>query len=316
VKSKRPYVADVQAEFDLVDLIESFGSEDKCHQYLEDLRWPNGIECPRCSSTKISRIAKRRQFDCDSCRYQFSVRVGTLFHDSKLPLWKWFLAIYLMGESKKGISANQLKRMLRVSYKTAWYLCHRIRHAMKDDDPEPLTGIVEADETFIGGKLDSSHSLSRREAARIRRRNKTIVLGAVQRGGKLRVRVAPDASRESIHAFLGDVVSDDAEAIYTDSWRSYRGIGDENTVHEYVDHSADEWVRGKVHTQTAESAWSLFDRSIIGAYHKLSAKHLPAYLDEFAFRFNNRENPYLFRDTILALIEADSLPYRELVSRA
>jgi transposase-like protein len=109
-------------------------------------------------------------------------------------------------------------------------------------------------------------------------------------------------------------VSPDAEAIYTDAWRSYRGIGDENTVHEYVDHSADEWVRGKVHTQTAESAWSLFDRSIIGAYHKLSAKHLPAYLDEFAFRFNNRENPYLFRDTILALIEADALPYRELVA--
>jgi transposase-like protein len=313
VRTKRPYKPDVRSEFDLAELIESFGSEDKCHAYLEDLRWPHGIECPRCSSTKISRIAKRRQFDCDSCRYQFSVRVGTLFHDSKLPLWKWFLAIYLMGESRKGISANQLKRTLGVSYKTAWYLCHRIRAALREDDPEPLTGIVEADETFIGGK--APQSASRREAALIRRRNKTIVLGAVQRGGKLRVRVAKDASRESINEFLGDVVSPDAEAIYTDSWRSYRGIGDENTVHEYVDHSADEWVRGKVHTQTAESAWSLFDRSIIGAYHKLSAKHLPAYLDEFAFRFNNRANPYLFRDTILALIAGDSLSYRELVSQ-
>lgn len=299
-------------DIDLPGLIERFGSEDKCHSYLEGLRWPEGIRCPRCDSAKISRIAARRQFDCDGCRYQFSVRVGTLFHDSKLPLWKWFLAVYLMGESRKGISANQLKRMLGVSYKTAWYLCHRIRSAMKDEGGELLEGEVEADETYIGGKTGGYRT--RQEAARGRMRNKTIVLGAVQRGGWLRVRAVENAGHDTVHNFLKDVVSDDAEAIYTDSFRSYRGIGDENTVHEWVDHSRDEWVRGKVHTNTVESAWSLFDRSIIGAYHKLSAKHLPAYLDEFAFRFNNRENPYLFRDTILRLVEGDVLTYQELVS--
>jgi transposase-like protein len=270
------------------------------------------VKCPRCESDKISRIAKRRQFDCDSCRYQFSVRVGTLFHDSKLPLWKWFLAVYVMGESKKGISANQLKRMLGVSYKTAWYLCHRIRSAMNDDNGVLLGGIIEADETYVGGK--ASGFRDKKDAARHRRDNKTVVLGAVERGGKVRLRVAPDASSKSIKGFLADVVDDDAEAIYTDSHRSYRGVGDENTKHEYVDHSRDEWVRGQIHTNTVESVWSLFDRSVIGAYHKLSVKHLPAYLDEAAFRWNNRTNPFLFRDTIRALVEGDTLTYKELVA--
>jgi transposase len=139
------------------------------------------------------------------------------------------------------------------------------------------------------------------------------VLGAIQRGGELRVRVVENAEGGTIKAFLQDVVSDDAEAIYTDSHRSYRGIADENTRHEWVNHAADEWVRGNVHTNTVESAWSLFDRSVIGSYHKLSTKHLQAYLDEFAFRFNNRKNPHLFRDTILRLVESDAMPYAELV---
>jgi transposase-like protein len=309
----KPYKPEVRQEFDLVKLVEEFGSEDKCHEYLEDLRWPDGVRCPRCESDKISRIAKRRQFDCDSCRYQFSVRVGTLFHDSKLPLWKWFLAVYLMVESKKGISANQLKRTLNVSYKTAWYLCHRIRSAM-EDETGMLSGIVEADETYVGGKITGYKT--KREALQHRFDNKAVVLGAVQRGGRVRLRLAPDATRESVHGFLRDVVADDAEAIYTDSHRSYRGCGDEDTRHEYVDHSAEEWVRGQVHTNTVESVWSLFDRSVIGAYHKLSVKHLPAYLDEAAWRWNNKNNPYMFRDTILRLIEGDTLPFKELVHGA
>src|SRR5438105_15431044 len=184
-------------EFDLVELIESFGSEDRCHEYLEHLRWPNGVECPRCSSTKISRIAKRRQFDCDSCRYQFSVRVGTLFHDSKLPIWKWFLAVYLMIESKKGISANQLKRTLGVSYKTAWYLCHRIRAAMKDEGAPLLSGVVEVDETFIGGK-----PRFHKDGQQGWRGNKTMVIGAVQRGGKVRLQTTnhPYATQKAAEA--------------------------------------------------------------------------------------------------------------------
>jgi transposase-like protein len=290
----------------LPDLIERFGSEDKCHAYLEDLRWPDGVRCPRCDSDKISRIVKRRQFDCDGCRYQFSVRVGTIFHDSKLPLWKWFLAVYMMGESKKSVSANQLKRMLGISYKTAWYLCHRIRAAMKDESGELLTGIIEADETYVGGKTyGRAHWRS----------NKTIVLGAVQRGGKVRLRVAERGDAETIQEFLRDVVADDAEAIFTDDNRAYIGIGEADTRHETVNHFRNEWVVGNVHTQTVESVWSLFDRAVLGAYHKISVKHLPAYLDEVAFRFNNRDNRYLFRDTILALVSGDTLTYRNLVDK-
>ncbi|MDP9222873.1 MAG: IS1595 family transposase, partial [Actinomycetota bacterium] len=208
--------------------------------------------------------------------------------------------------------ANQLKRMLGVSYKTAWFLCHRIRSTMTDETGELLTGIVEADETYVGGKLGGFSS--RKDAANHRRDNKTVVLGAVQRGGKVRLRMAPDAKSGTVKAFLKDVVADDAEAIYTDSHRSYRGIGDHNTKHEYVDHSSDEWVRGQIHTNTVESVWSLFDRSVIGAYHKLSVKHLPAYLDEAAFRWNNRDNRFLFRDTILALVEGDALTFKSLTA--
>lgn len=296
----------------LPQLVEEFGSEDKCHDYLEELRWPNGVECPRCQSKKISRIKARRQFDCDACRYQFSVRVGTLFHDSKLPLWKWFLAVYLMVESKKGISANQLKRMLGVSYKTAWYLAHRIRSAMEEEG-ELLRGIIEADETWVGGE---SHKpgRTRKEASRDRFDNKALVLGAVARGGEVRLRLEKDGKRQTVHRFIADHVADDANAIYTDSFRSYRGIADADTRHEWVDHHAEEWVRGDVHTQTIESVWSLFKRSIIGSYHHMSVKHLPAYLDEMEWRYNNRDNKYLFRDTILKLVEGDTLPFKELVA--
>jgi len=293
-------------EINLPKLVERFGSEDKCHAYLEELRWPDGVKCPRCSSTKISRIKARRQFDCDGCRYQFSVRVGTVLQDSKLPLWKWFLAVYMISESRKGISANQLHRMLGVSYKTAWFLCHRIRSAMHDESGELLSGIVEIDETYIGGKA--------RGKGQGYRGNKVMVMGAIERGGKLRVKAMPKKGldKKSAREFVAENVADDATAIYTDESGGYPDLTDWNTLHRRVNHSEDEYVRGDIHTNTVESAWSLFDRAVIGAYHKLSVKHMPAYLDEFAFRFNNRENPFLFRDTILALVEADALTFEAL----
>lgn len=142
------------------------------------------------------------------------------------------------------------------------------------------------------------------------------MLGAIERGGKLRVRMVTDAKHSTVHGFLNDTVAEDAEVIYTDSFKSYRGLADANTRHEWVNHSADEWVRGDVHTNTIESAWSLFDRAVIGSHHKLSHKHMPAYLQEFEFRFNNRENLFLFRDTLIALIKGDTLTYEELVSSA
>jgi transposase-like protein len=303
----------VKQEMNLVKLIEQFGSEDRCRERLAELRWPNGVRCPRCDTDKVTPYAKRDQYDCRECDYRFSVTSGTIFADSKLPLWKWFLATYLMCESRKGISANQLKRSLSVTYKTAWYLCHRIRAAMKDEGDELLSGIVEVDETFVGGK-----PRYHRHGQQGWRGNKTMVIGAIERGGKLRVKATshPYATQRTAEGFISEVVADDAEAIFTDDAHVYHRLGDDDTTHETVNHSQDEWVRGHIHTNTIESAWSLFDRAVIGSYHKLSVKHLPAYLDEFAFRFNNRENPYLFRDTMIRLVQTDPLTYKKLVDKA
>jgi transposase-like protein len=297
-------------EMHLADLVEQFGSNDRCREYLEHLRWPEGVECPKCGSKSISRISTRKQFDCNSCRKRFSVLAGTIFHDSKLPLWKWFAAVYLVCESKKGISALQIKRMLKIgSYETAWFLCHRIRRAMLAEGDDLLSGIVEVDETYIGGKA--------RGRGQGFRGNKTMVVGAIERGGKLRVRAMPKSSldRKAARKFVEETIAGDAEFIFTDESNAYPDFTDWNTKHRRVTHGRHEWVRGQIHTNTVESAWSLFDRAVMGSYHKLSVKHLPAYLDEFAFRFNNRDNPFLFRDTLLKLVEGDTLPYRELVDQ-
>jgi len=299
-----------------MSLMDAFGTDDRCREILEELRWPEGAECPRCGSAKLSRIKARGQFDCDSCRYQFSATAGTVFHDSHLPLRKWFIATYLMTESKKGISANQLKRMLGVSYKTAWYLCHRIRSAMQEAQPAMLSGVVEADEAFIGGKARNMHKSDRtRKIHGTEGADKMTVVGAIERGGKVRLRLLANRRKASVLGFLEEVVADEAVAVYTDELPSYDKRGDENTVHASVNHERDEWVRGDVHTNTVESVWSLFDRAMIGSYHQLSRKHLPAYLQEFEWRFNNRENSYLFRDTLARLISAEALPYKELTAQ-
>lgn len=292
----------------LPKLFEQFGSDEKCREYLEHLRWPQGVECPRCGGDSISRIETRKLFECnaESCRYQFSVTAGTVFHDSHLPLAKWFMAIYLIGESKKGISAKQLERTLDVSYKTAWYLAHRIRSAMDEDSPVPLRGIVEVDETFLGGKKSDRPGEGPYS-------NKTMILGAVERGGDVRMAIGARRDRKTLHGFIADTVDGGAEAIYTDAAPAYGDLSDHDTVHEIVNHRADEWVRAQVHTNTVEGVWSLLKRSVVGTYHQLTLKHLPAYLDEVAFKFNNRDNPYLFRDTVLRMVEGETLPLRELV---
>lgn len=299
----------MKQEMNLNTLVERFHSEDKCRQYLAVLRWPEGITCPRCGSKSISTISTRNQLDCNTCRNRFSVTSGTIFHDSHLPLWKWFATTYLMIESKKGISSNQIRRTIGVSYKTAWYLTHRIRAAMAEVNPEPLTGIVEADETVVGGKR-----LRKRSNWRT---NKAMVLGVIERGGRVRLEMAPgkgttDLTREMAHGFLRRHTVPELERLLTDEHYAYRHFADHDTAHEAVKHGEKEWVRGDVHTNTIEGVWSLLQRSIIGSYHKLSFKHLDAYLDELEWRFNNRRNPYLFRETLRKLLATETMPYRLL----
>ncbi len=295
----------------LVKLVEDFGSEDRCRAYLEKLRWPKGVECPRCGHKTVSRIKERDQFDCDGCRYQFSVTAGTMMHDTKLPLWKWFLAVYMIVESKKGVSANQLKRSLDVSYRTAWYLCHRIRKALETPDGL-LSGIIEIDETMLGGRIERTEGDPHE--------NKIAIIGAVERAGgiarlKMREVREHDKDEPGVGKFLRANVSQDAK-LYTDAAPVMRKQAKKHTGNtpETVTHSKDEWVRGDVHTNSVEGVWSLFKRSVIGSYHQLSVKHLEAYLDEFEFRFNNRKNPYIFRDAMALIVQAGNLEYSDLVA--
>ena len=215
----------------LIKLIDRYSNDEGCRSYLESLRWPAGVACLRCGDMDVHDLGKYNLWGCRGCRYHFSVTTGTIMHGSHLPLRKWFLAIYLMCESRKGMSANQLKRTLGVAYKTAWYLCHRIREAMGNDplSGPTLVGVVEVDETMVGGK-------SRGESWRD---NKHWVAGAIERGGRVRVERIPNVRRDTLHEFVRRTVKDEAAAIYTDDLKSYIGIGDEDTRHETVNHSAE-----------------------------------------------------------------------------
>jgi transposase-like protein len=289
----------------IIDLNRAFSTEDKCREYLCRLRWPQGVTCPRCSAKTISRITTQRKFECSKCFYQFSETAGTIFHDSHLPLEKWFLAAYLMCESRKGVSANQLKRVLGTSYKTVWYLCHRIRAAMKDADTALLSGVIEVDETYVGGcnRRGRGKGLD----------NKTVVLGAIARGGEVRLKVDKRVTGQILRKFVRETTTKDPNTIYTDDFPGYRMLkGDKGTTHDSVNHSVEEWVRGQVHTNTIEGVFSLFKRAVVGSYHQISAKHLPAYLDEFEFRFNRRSRADLFADTIRHLVSAEKLPFAKL----
>jgi transposase-like protein len=298
---------------DLCELVERFPDDQKCRNYLEHLRWRDGVRCPKCQGQRISSILKRDQYDCDSCRYQFSVTAGTIFHDTHLPLTKWFLAVYLLCQSKKGMSAHQLHRMLRINYRTAWYLCHRVRHAIEQATDPKLDGICEVDETYVGGKKIGHGVYAGKRA-------KEVVIGIRERGGPLRFFHADDAKSGTLAKYIKENISTDVDVIVTDEFSSYpsaiRRAGMPAGKHKAVNHTAKMWVDGDFHTNSVESAFSLLKRGIVGTWHKVSAKHLAAYLDEMTWRFDNRKNPFLFRDTMLRLIHSDKLEYKELTKAA
>ena len=296
------------ADINLMSLIDHFSCDNKCREALEQARWPGGVCCTRCGDMSVNELHDHNRWECRGCGYQFSVTSGTIMHDSHLPLRKWFLAIYLMCESKKGMSANQLHRTLGIAYRTAWYLCHRIREAMGNEplSGPTLLGVVEVDETLIGGKAKGKgHGY---------KGNKIWVAGAIQREGKVRVERIPNVRRTTLHDFINRTVKDEAEAIYTDELKSYLGIDDHNTRHETVTHSQEQWVVGDVHTNSIEGVWALFKRSIMGTFHKMSRKHMDRYLEELEWRFNNRENPHIFRDTLIRIMNTGHIEYKKLVA--
>lgn len=301
----------------LCSIVERYGTDERCRETLMHLRWPSGVKCLRCGSGKVSQdlVSDRKVFVCYSCRYQFSVTVGTIFHDSHLPLTKWFLVTYLLCESKKGISAIQIQRMMGVSYKTAWFLCHRIRKAMAEADGHKMTGTVEIDETYVGGK-------NRRRGRARWMENKTPVIGIRDREGHLHMIAAKDLNMNKgvLYDIIAANVDKTVDVIMTDESTLYNFnlTQFQKAKHKTVNHSADEFVRYEkdmcVTTNAVESAFSLFKRGIVGAWHKVSAKHLMAYLQEMTWRYNNRKNPYLFRDTLMRLIQSENLEYKELIA--
>src|SRR5256885_3466121 len=224
-----------KSDMDLMKLITKFDTDEKCRIALEKLRWPEGVRCIRCGSEKISRNYKRNQFECTPCGYHFSVTAGTIFHDSHLPLRKWFIAIYLICESKKGVSALQLKRVLGVAYKTAWYLCHRIREAVKDADTSLLgleSGIVECDEAYLGGQAKFMHASRKKKLAKARDGydHQTMGFDAIERGGNVRLEVGQKpASKVKIRAFIKAKLVEETKIIFTDQHKGYQVLMDDHT---------------------------------------------------------------------------------------
>lgn len=296
----------------LVEAMKDFADESKCRAYLEALRWPNGVRCPSCKHDKVYRLTNRALFLCASCEYQFSVTVDTIFHDTHLPLVTWFLATVLLCEAKKGISACQIQRSLGIkTYKTAWYLCHRIRAAMAEANKPKLGGVVEMDETYVGGR---ARGQGRGRGAG----NKEVVIGIRQRGGELRFFHADDVRSGTLEKYIRENISEDVEILMTDDLHLYRGArrraGIPGDKHKTIRHGWGIYVEGDIHTNTVESAFSLLKRGVLGTWHRISAKHLQSYCNEMCFRFNNRKNPYLFRDTILKLISSPNMEYKALVA--
>lgn len=292
-------------ETTLIELFEKFNSEDRCRDFLEVLRWPSGVCCVRCGNVEVSKREKRHQYECHGCRYQFSVTAGTVFHDSHLPLWKWFLAAYLICDSKKGMSANQMHRMLKVSYKTAWYLCHRIREAMKIEASEKLRGIVEADETLVGGRYDKRRKRAGWE--------KPCVVGVIKRGGEVRAEKIPSRGARAISAFVRESVEPGSQLV-TDEYAGYEKVG-KDYEHKTVTHSKLQYVDGLAHTNSIENFWSLFKRGVVGQFHKVSEKHLDRYLYEFTYRHNGRDDADLFPQTLRSLVNGKALPFEKLTEK-
>jgi transposase-like protein len=297
-----------------------FADENAAIEFVEKKMWPNGPVCPHCGNAeKVYRLngksTRAGLLKCGACREQFTVKVGAIFEDSHIPLSKWLFAIFMMCSSKKGISANQLHRELEISYKSAWYLCHRIRLAMARDPLASMLGgenkIVEIDETYVDGKPKNNKHRNRTKAAG----KKVAVMTLLDREGDVKTVVVPNTKKETLQAIVRPIV-DKSATIVTDSHLSYEGIDKHFAAHHTVDHSK-EYVRAVImHTNFAESYHALLKRGLIGSFHHVSEKHLPKYLSEFDFKWNSRHGTDAER-TEAAIVGAAGkrMTYREPKSR-
>jgi transposase-like protein len=298
----------------LQEAIRYFSDELLCINFVAGLRWENGIAiCPHCSNDTTSFLATRKIWKCKACKKQFSVKVGTIFEDSPIKLDKWLMAIWLIAGAKNGISSYELHRAIGITQKSAWFVLHRIRVAMQAGSFEKLSGTIEADETYIGGDSKNMHASKRKrfEMRSGRKDHKTAVLGLVQRQGKVRAKVVPNARSKSLVPVVRENVQEGSE-LYTDSLQSYELLASDY-VHEVINHSV-EYVRGNVHTNSVENFWSLLKRTIRGTYVSVAPEHLQKYVEEQAFRYNERKGTDKTRFCeVVKSVSGKRLTYAQLI---
>lgn len=300
----------------LLDFQKAFNTDEKCRKYLEAQRWNNIPACPYCGSINVCRFANGKTFKCreKQCRNKFSVLVGSIYENTKLPLTKWFLATYILTTHSKGISSLQLASFIGCTQKTAWHLNHRIREMLKNSAPEFLENIVEVDESLIGGSLSNIHNSKKKGKKPLD--NKTAVFGAVQRDGKVRTKVIPNTNTETLVNAIKEFVAPNSTMV-SDEKAGYLALGEEYR-HESIFHASKEYVRYldefPVHTNTIEGYWNILKKQIVGIHHQVSPKHLQRYCDENAFRYNYRTctQDLKFAD---ALVNCNHpLPYKKLIA--
>jgi len=304
----------------LREMITKLDTEEKCREYLAEQRWPNGAVCPYCGHDKCYTIEGGKRYKCSSkvCRQKFSVTVGTIFQDSKIPLTKWFTAVYLVTAHKKGISSYQLAKDIGVSQKCSWFMLHRIREIMKPKNDLPLDNIVEVDEVYIGGKVSNMSKSKRKELHEAGKINdtKSMVMGMIERGGQLKL-VPCNGNKFSpttVQPVMTTNIDKDA-VIMTDSSTMYSTVKRDFAGHEIVNHVQEEYVRdGVIHTNTIEGAFSHFKRSIFGIYHKVTVKHLSRYCEETSFRYNLRKMKDADRFTLALQACNGRLDYKTLIA--
>lgn len=299
----------------LTDFADYFCDDKTCAEHLAAIRFRNGEYCPHCRHDKIHKFSDGKRYRCAKCKTDFTIRNGTVFGDSKLPLRKWFMAIYLLTTSGKGISSYQLAKQIKVTQKTAWFMNHRIRSASKQGSGN-LFGTVEVDETYVGG-LEKNKRFSKRMGGTRGRsvKTKTPVVGMIQRGGEIRAQVVERVSMATVESNIVANVAKGTQ-IMSDDFLSYARIG-KMFPHSSISHARGEYVKGNVHTNSIESFWALFKRGYHGVYHSMSRKHMQKYVDEFCFRFNRRagEMKNVFHDSVTEMIEGTKLPYATLIEK-